>query len=222
MLSEKLTSLSKIDKESLKAPSDFSAIKNNASSSTFMFSLLATYLKFFTISSLLTLLKSKIWHRDKIVGIILCFSVVAKINLACGGGSSKVFKKALNADLDNICTSSIMYTLYFPTWGGTLTWSVKFLISSTELFEAASNSNILNEKSSISVLLDKLISLAKILAHVVLPTPLGPQKRKDWANWFDLIAFFKVDVTEDWPTTPSNVVGRYFLADTKNSLIKNY
>jgi len=34
---------------------------------------------------------------DKIVGIILCFSVVASIKMACAGGSSKVFKKALNA-----------------------------------------------------------------------------------------------------------------------------
>jgi hypothetical protein len=40
------------------------------------------------------LLKSKIWHRDNIVGIILCFSV-AKINMACFGGSSNVFRKAL-------------------------------------------------------------------------------------------------------------------------------
>ena len=32
------------------------------------------------------------------VGIILCFSVVANIKMACAGGSSKVFKKALKAD----------------------------------------------------------------------------------------------------------------------------
>jgi hypothetical protein len=32
------------------------------------------------------------------VGIILCFSVVAKMKIAYDGGSSKVFKKALNAE----------------------------------------------------------------------------------------------------------------------------
>ena len=63
-----------------------------------------------------------------------------------------------------------------------------------------------------------MISLAKILAQVVFPTPLGPQNKYDWASWFDCIAFFRVDVTEDWPTTSSNEVGLYFLADTKNSL----
>ena len=36
------------------------------------------------------------------VGIIFCFSVVAKINLACLGGSSNVFKKALKAELLNM------------------------------------------------------------------------------------------------------------------------
>ena len=69
--------------------------------------------------------------------------------MAWAGGSSNVFKKALKAACDNMCTSSIIYTLYFPVWGGILTWSVKLLISSTELLEAASNSNILKAKSSL-------------------------------------------------------------------------
>ena len=38
-----------------------------------------------------------------------------------------------------------MYTLYFPDCGGILTLSIKSLISSTLLFEAASNSNILKD-----------------------------------------------------------------------------
>jgi hypothetical protein len=46
--------------------------------------------------------KSKIWHLDKIVGIILCFSVVAKIKIACFGGYSKVFKNALNAFVESM------------------------------------------------------------------------------------------------------------------------
>ena len=106
------------------------------------------------------------------MGIIFSFSVVANINMLCFGGSSSVFKKALNADLDNMCTSSIIYTLYFPIWGGILTWSIKFLMSSTLLLDAPSSSKILY-----SELLLSLTSVAKILAHVVFPTPLGPQKR---------------------------------------------
>jgi hypothetical protein len=35
------------------------------------------------------------------------FSVVAKIKMACLGGSN-VFKKALNAAEDNMCTSSMI------------------------------------------------------------------------------------------------------------------
>ena len=52
--------------------------------------------------------KSKIWQRDKIVGRILCFSVVAKMNTACAGGSSSVFRSALNALAESMWTSSRM------------------------------------------------------------------------------------------------------------------
>ena len=44
-------------------------------------------------------------------------SVVAKINFACSGGSSNVFNNALNAFLDSIWTSSMMYTRYRPKFG---------------------------------------------------------------------------------------------------------
>ena len=64
-------------------------------------------------------------------------------------------------------------------------------MSSTELFDAASSSWILNERdelndrqdshslhaSVLEVILKQLIVLAKILAQVVFPTPRGPQKR---------------------------------------------
>ena len=56
-------------------------------------------------------LKSKIWQRERIVGRTLCFSVVAKMNTAWAGGSSRVLRKALNAACDSMCTSSMMYTL---------------------------------------------------------------------------------------------------------------
>ena len=147
--------------------------------------------------------------------MILCFSVVARIKIAWLGGSSNVFRKALKAADESICTSSIIYTLYFPTCGGMRTWSIKFLMSSTELFEAASNSKILNAKSSSSFSVPSwLIFLARIRAQVVLPTPRGPVNNKACAKWSLSIALSKVLVIACWPTTSLNCVGLYFLADT--------
>jgi hypothetical protein len=56
--------------------------------------------------------------------------------------------------------------------------------------------------------------LAKILAQVVLPTPLGPQNKKAWAKWLFKMAFFKVVVICDCPTTVLKFWGLYFLAET--------
>ena len=52
--------------------------------------------------------RSKRWQRDRIVTGIFLTSVVAKINFTCGGGSSSVFNRALNALLESMCTSSMM------------------------------------------------------------------------------------------------------------------
>src|SRR5436190_8517925 len=136
-------------------------------------------------------LKLKTWQRERIVGMILCFSVVAKINLACFGGSSRVFRKALKAALLSMCTSSITYTLYSPSWGAKRTWSTRLRMSSTELLLAASSSYTFNEAPELNDLQDshwshaspsglmlvQLMVFAKILAHVVLPTPRGPQNK---------------------------------------------
>jgi len=62
-------------------------------------------------------LKSYLWHLDIIVSGTLCVSVVAKINFTNSGGSSNIFKSALNAHLESICTSSIIYILYFAIVG---------------------------------------------------------------------------------------------------------
>src|SRR4029079_13801939 len=133
-------------------------------------------------------LKSKIWQRDKMVGSILCFSVVAKIKIAYGGGSSNVFKNALNALTLSICTSSTIYTLYFPACGANRTCSTRERISSTELLLAASSSCMFNDVPSLKLLhelhmlqaspsgcgFSQLIVFASIRAQVVLPTPRGP------------------------------------------------
>ena len=101
-------------------------------------------------------------------------------------------------------------------------------MSSTELLEAASNSYMLNELELLKLLHDshslhasisavgfiQLMVFAMILAHVVLPTPLGPQNKKACANVLVLIAFCKVEVMAFCPTTLSKVAGLYFLAET--------
>ena len=55
-----------------------------------------------------TRLKSKRWQRDSTVAGILCSSVVASMNITYFGGSSSVFKSALNAEMESICTSSMI------------------------------------------------------------------------------------------------------------------
>ena len=110
----KLTTWSKMDSASRIPPSALRAITFNASGSAVMPSLEATYARCATVSSTPIRLKSYIWQRERMVGSILCFSVVARMNMAWRGGSSSVLRKALKAEADNICTSSIIYTLYLP------------------------------------------------------------------------------------------------------------
>src|ERR1700757_1351066 len=100
----------------------------------------------------------------------------------------------------------MMYILYRPACGGIRTCSIRLRISSTELLEAASSSWILNElpfwnetqewqtpqASPLGCRFSQLMVLARIRAHVVFPTPRGPQNRKACANWLFLMAFFSV------------------------------
>ena len=162
------------------------------------------------------------------VGIILCFSVVARMKMTYDGGSSRVFRKALNAAAVSMCTSSMMNTRYFPDAGGIITWSMSWRMSSTPLFDAASSSRILSERFSLNCRHEshwlqaspsgvrevQLIVLAKIRAQDVLPTPRDPQKRYACARRSVTMAFLSVAVRAGWPTTDAKVDGRYFLADT--------
>src|SRR6476661_8497240 len=133
-------------------PSLFCATTCNAAFSALISSLSAISCRCSTVSLLVMRLKSKIWQRDKMVGSILCFSVVAKIKIAYGGGSSNVFKNALNALTLSMCTSSTMYTLYFPACGANRTCSTRERISSTELLLAASSSCMFNDVPSLKLL----------------------------------------------------------------------
>jgi hypothetical protein len=76
------------------------------------------------------------------------------------------------------------------------------------------------QASPSGVRFSQLIVLAKILAHVVLPTPRGPQNKNAWANWLFFMAFFNVVVMWDWPTTVLKFWGLYLRAETMNLSIK--
>ena len=52
--------------------------------------------------------RSNLWQRERMVTGTLRISVVAKMNLAWGGGSSRVFRSALKAPVESMCTSSMM------------------------------------------------------------------------------------------------------------------
>ena len=127
-----------------------------------------------------------------------------------------------------MCTSSMMYTFLLPTCGAICTWRIRLRMSSTLLLLAASSSKMLRECPSSNVRqgahspqatrssprFSQLMVRARIRAQVVLPTPRGPQNRKAWARWSLRMAFFRVPVTASWPTTVSNVAGRYLRALT--------
>src|SRR4051812_26970305 len=129
-----------------------------------------------------------------------------------------------------MCTSSMIYTLYLPACGAKRTWSTSERISSTELLLAASSSCMFSEvpwsketqewhllqASPSFVIFSQFIVFASIRAQVVLPTPLGPQNKNACASWLFLIAFFKVVVMCDWPTTVEKFCGLYLRAETIN------
>ena len=60
---------------------------------------------------------AKRWQRERMVAGTLCSSVVARMNIRCSGGSSKIFSSALNAAMESMCTSSMMYTRFFTCAG---------------------------------------------------------------------------------------------------------
>ena len=62
------------------------------------------------ISSGRSRLNANRWQRDRIVAGTFCSSVVARMNKRCAGGYSIIFSSALNAAVESICTSSMIYT----------------------------------------------------------------------------------------------------------------
>src|SRR5260370_16347192 len=79
-------------------------------------------------------------QRESTVTGIFWGSVVARMNLTCSGGSSRVLSIALNADVESMWTSSMTYTLNRPRLGAYTEFSRSWRISSTLVLVAASTS----------------------------------------------------------------------------------
>src|SRR2546430_8072311 len=65
----------------------------------------------------------------------------------------------------------------------------------------------------------QLSALASRRATVVLPTPRVPEKRNARAIRFAVMAFTSICTTCGCPITSSNMLGRYFRAETWESLV---
>src|SRR5699024_5895582 len=173
------------------------------------------------ITLLLMDLKSNRWQREITVSGILCGSVVAKINTTCFGGSSNVFRSALNALVEIICTSSIIYTLYGTALEAYFTLSRISRISSTLVLEAASISitseidpskiptqAALSLHGSLVGACSQLTVCANIFAALVFPVPRGPENKYAWEYLLCSSAFCSVLVICVCPTRSANVRGR--------------
>ena len=135
-------------------------------------------------------MKENCWHRDLMVAGTLCSSVVARMNIRCSGGSSKIFSRALKAGVDSMCTSSTMYTRLRTAAGVYTASSRRARTWSTPLLEAASSSSTsrmepFSMPRQAGQALQGLPSTGcwqftareRILAQVVLPVPRVPVKR---------------------------------------------
>ena len=131
---------------------------------------------------------------------------------------------ALKAPVESICTSSIIYTLYFATVGKKFTSSLIALTSSTLLFDAASISTMsVNEPSNAALHIShslqgspslgfkQFTALAKILAADVFPVPLPPLNKYACPILPLIISFFNVLTICSCPTISSKVSGLNFL-----------
>ena len=117
-------------------------------------------------------------------------SVVARMNIRWGGGSSNIFSRALNAEPESMCTSSMMYTRFFAEAGEKTASSRKARTLSTPLLLAASISTTsvrlpssmpVQKRQALQGLpscgFSQFTALARILAQVVFPVPRVPMNR---------------------------------------------
>ncbi len=93
---------------SLSPPRATRAMSSSASFSALIFSSLQTNSRRVMISALVILRKSNLSVLDRIVSGTFSISVVARMNFTWFGGSSRVFRRALNAPVESIWTSSMI------------------------------------------------------------------------------------------------------------------
>src|SRR5208337_3386278 len=129
-------------------PSAARAIISSGDDAIFIPSVSAIVLSLSLILCPLILENGRCWQRESTVGGIFLGSVVAGTKITWGGGSSRVFKRALKAEPESICASSIIYTLYRPADGAYRTFSLRSLILSTPVLEAPSISETSIEEPS--------------------------------------------------------------------------
>ena len=99
---------SSIDSASRTEPSAARAMSASAPASAAAPSLARMSSRWRTSASASIRRRSKRWQRDTTVTGTLRTSVVAKMNVTCGGGSSRVFNSALKACFESMWTSSMM------------------------------------------------------------------------------------------------------------------
>ena len=175
---------------SRRAPRASRAMASSPSSGTLKPSSAAMKRRRSTIASMGTRRKSKRWQREVMVAGISCSSVVARMKMAWGGGSSSVFRRALKAPVVSMCTSSRRYTLRARSLGAKAILSRSSRTSSMPRLLAASISMrsraaprlmASQERQALqgspSARSWQLTALARMRAVVVLPVPRGPAKR---------------------------------------------
>ena len=95
-------------RESRMLPSAARAIRLSAVSVTLMPSLPVIWLRRALMSANDMRLNGRCWQRLMTVRGIFRGSVVASTKTTCGGGSSRVFKRALKAEAESMWTSSMI------------------------------------------------------------------------------------------------------------------
>ena len=155
-----------------------------------MFSRPATYLSRLVMTSASSRRKLKRWQRERIVAGTFRSSVVARMNMRCSGGSSRILSRALKALAESMCTSSTMYTRFLTSAGEKTASSRRARMLSTPLLLAASISTTSimlpasmprqaahSPQGLPSTGCSQLTARARSLAQVVLPVPRVPTKR---------------------------------------------
>ena len=155
------------------------------------------------------------------------------MNFTCGGGSSSVFSNALNALRLSMWTSSMMKTLVRACIGRNRVLSMRSLISSIPVRDAASISctswcrsarmatqfGQTPHGSAVGPPFPsgpmQFNARAMMRAVVVLPTPRTPVSMNACATRPSANALRSVRTIASWPIRSSKIAGRYLRASTR-------